>query len=69
MKYKTIGAFKGVQNVGNCKAVVDLKVGMGVILDRAAKTAALPASVPPVRSAAAAYSRCGYGPADACPPV
>ena len=44
MKYKTIGAFKGVQNVGNCKAVVDLKVGMGVILDRAAKTAALPAS-------------------------
>ena len=44
MKYKTIGAFKGVQNVGNCKAVVDLKVGMGVILDRAAKTANLPAS-------------------------
>ena len=44
MKYKTIGAFKNVQNVGYCKAAVDLKVGMGVILDRVAKTAALPAS-------------------------
>lgn len=44
MKYKTLGAFKGVQNVGNCKAAVDLKVGMGVILDRAAKTVKLPAS-------------------------
>ena len=44
MKYKTIGAFaKGVQNVGYCKATTDLKVGMGVILDRVAKTASLPA--------------------------
>lgn len=43
MKYKTIGAFKSVQNIPYCKATVDLKVGMGVILDRAAKTAALPA--------------------------
>lgn len=42
MKYKTIGAFKSVQNVGYCKATTELKVGMGVILDRAAKTAALP---------------------------
>lgn len=44
MKYKTIGAFKNVQNVPYCKATVDLHVGMGVILDRVAKTAALPAS-------------------------
>lgn len=44
MKYKTIGAFKNVQNVPYCKAAADLHVGMGVILDRAAKTAALPAS-------------------------
>lgn len=44
MKAKTIGYFKNVQNVGYCKAAVDLKVGMGVILDRAAKTANLPAS-------------------------
>lgn len=44
MKYKTIGAFKNVQNVGNCKADADLKVGMGVILDRVAKTAKLPSS-------------------------
>ena len=36
--------FKNVQNVGDHTAAVDLKVGMGVILDRAAKTAALPAS-------------------------
>lgn len=43
MKYKTIGAFKNVQNVPYCKAAVDLHVGMGVILDRVAKTAALPA--------------------------
>lgn len=43
MKYKTIGAFKSVQNVGYCKATADMKVGMGVILDRAAQTAALPA--------------------------
>lgn len=42
MKYKTIGAFKNVQNVGYCKAAVDMKVGMGVILDQAAKTAKLP---------------------------
>lgn len=44
MKAKTIGYFKGVQNVGNCEAAVDLKVGMGVILDQAALTAKLPAS-------------------------
>lgn len=44
MKYKTIGAFKNVQNVPYCKAAVELKVGMGVVLDRVAKTAALPAS-------------------------
>ena len=42
MKYKTIGAFKGVQNVGDCKATTELKVGMGVELDRAEKTASLP---------------------------
>lgn len=44
MKYKTIGAFKNVQNVPYCKAKVDLHVGMGVVLDRVAKTAALPAT-------------------------
>ena len=44
MKYKTIGAFKSVQNVPYCKATVDMKVGMGVILDRVAKTVSLPAS-------------------------
>lgn len=44
MKYKTIGAFKGVQNVGYCKATVDLKVGMGVIVDQAAETVRLPTS-------------------------
>lgn len=44
MKYKTIGAFKGVQNVGYCKAASELKVGMGVILDQVNKTASLPAS-------------------------
>jgi hypothetical protein len=42
MKYKTIGAFKSVQNVPYCKATVDLKVGMGVVIDRTAKTASLP---------------------------
>lgn len=42
MKYKNIGAFKNVQNVPYCKATVDMKVGMGVILDREAKTASLP---------------------------
>ena len=45
MKYKTIGAFKNVQNVPYCKADSDMSVGMGVILDRAAKKASLPASV------------------------
>ena len=44
MKYKTIGAFEGVQNVPYCKADADMAVGMGVILDRVAKTAKLPAS-------------------------
>lgn len=44
MKYKTIGAFKSVQNVGYCKATEEMKVGMGVILDRVAQTASLPAS-------------------------
>lgn len=44
MKGKTIGYFKGVQNVGYCVAAVDLKVGMGVILDQVALTANLPAS-------------------------
>lgn len=37
MKYKTIGAFKNVQNVPYCKAASDMKVGMGVILDRVAR--------------------------------
>ncbi len=44
MKGKTLGYIKGVQNVGDCVAAVDLKVGMGVVLDRAALTANLPAS-------------------------
>lgn len=44
MKGKTIGYIKGIQNAGNCKAAVDLKVGMGVILDQSALTAKLPAS-------------------------
>lgn len=43
MKPKNIGYYKNVQNVGTCKATVDLKLGMGVILDRAALTASLPA--------------------------
>lgn len=44
MKYKTIGAFKNVQNVPYCKAKTDMRVGMGVILDKATKLAALPQS-------------------------
>ena len=44
MKPKTIGYYKNVQNVGTCKATAELKLGMGVILDRAAKTVSLPAS-------------------------
>ena len=44
MKGKTLGYIKGVQNVPYCKANVDLKVGMGVILDRANGLAKLPAS-------------------------
>ena len=44
MKYKTIGAFKNVQNVPYCKATTDLMVGMGVLINRAAKTAKLPAT-------------------------
>lgn len=44
MKYKTIGAFKNVQNVPYCKADVDLKVGMGVMVDRKNKLVKLPAS-------------------------
>ena len=44
MKYKTIGAFKNVQNVPYCKAASDLYVGMGVILDRVAETATKPAN-------------------------
>lgn len=44
MKGKTIGYFKNVQNVGDHTAAVDLKVGMGVVLDRAARTVKLPAS-------------------------
>ena len=42
MKYHTIGAFKNVENIPYCKAAVDMKVGMGVILDRENETAALP---------------------------
>lgn len=42
MKYKTIGAFKNVQNIPYCKADVNLKVGMGVVLDKVNKTAKLP---------------------------
>ena len=44
MKPKTICYYKNVQNVGTCKATAELKLGMGVILDRTAKTASLPAS-------------------------
>lgn len=44
MKGKTLGYIKGVQNDGTCVAAVDLKVGMGVVLDHAALTAKLPAS-------------------------
>lgn len=44
MKYKTIGAFKSVQNVPDHKAASDMRVGMGVILDRVSKIASLPAS-------------------------
>ena len=44
MKYKTIGAFKSVQNIPYCKAAADTKVGMGVILNRVAKTATVPAT-------------------------
>lgn len=44
MKAKTIGYYKNVQNVGDVNAAVDLKVGMGVVLNRAARTANLPAS-------------------------
>ena len=44
MQAKTIGYYKNVQNVGDVDAAVDLKVGMGVVLDRAARTANLPAS-------------------------
>lgn len=44
MKYKTIGAFKNVQNVPYCRAAADMKVGMGVIIDRVNKTATAPSS-------------------------
>lgn len=44
MKGKTIGYYKNVQNVGDCIAAVDLKVGMGVIVDRAKHTVKLPSS-------------------------
>lgn len=43
MKYKTIGAFKNVQNIPYCKASVDLKIGMGVIVNRATKSVSLAA--------------------------
>lgn len=46
MKYKTIGAFKSVQNVPDCVADVDLKVGMGVILDRFERKVKLPSGDP-----------------------
>jgi hypothetical protein len=42
MKPKTLGYYKGVQNVPYCKAVEDMYVGMGVVLNRVAKTASLP---------------------------
>ena len=42
MKYKTIGAFKSVQNIPYCKAAVDMKIGMGVVLNRDTKVAQLP---------------------------
>jgi len=51
MKYKTIGAFKNVQNVGNCKAAVDMKVGMGVILNQVNKTAKLPTTADEAKAA------------------
>ena len=51
MKYKTIGAFKNVQNIPYCKATTELHVGMGVILDRVAKTASLPASADEAKAA------------------
>lgn len=44
MKYKTIGGFKNVQNVGYCKADADMRVGMGVILDQVNKTAKVPST-------------------------
>lgn len=42
MKYKTIGAFKNLQNVPYCKASENMAVGMGVLIDRVNKTVALP---------------------------
>ena len=39
MKYRTIGAFKNLQNVGYCVATADMKQGVGVVLDKKAKTA------------------------------
>ena len=51
MKYRNLGAFKNVQNMPYCKAAVDLKVGMGVVLDRVAKTANLPASADEAKAA------------------
>ena len=53
MKAKTIGYYKNVQNVGDVNAAVDLKVGMGVVLNRAARTANLPASEEEARLASA----------------
>lgn len=44
MKAKTIGYFKNVENIPYCKAAVNLKVGMGVVLDLPNKSAALPAT-------------------------
>ena len=51
MKYKTIGAFKNVENIPYCKARTDMYIGMGVILDRAAKTAAPPLTADEAKSA------------------
>ena len=31
MKYKTIGAYKSVQNIPYCKATVDMKVGIRIL--------------------------------------
>lgn len=42
MKYKTIGAFKNVQNIPYCKAEAELHVGMGVKIDRVNKKVSLP---------------------------